>query len=65
MEKSKERLEILEKIDEFERMGKFDQDVENDPPTIPLNPSDVDYLHRKITSKIKTRVANHLSLIHI
>ncbi len=61
MEKSKERLEILEKIDEFERMGKFDQDVENDPPTIPLNPSDVDYLHRKITSKIKTRVANHIA----
>ncbi len=58
MEKAKDRLEILEKINEYERLGKFDQDVENDPPTVPLNPDDVDYLHKKLSSKIKTKVAN-------
>lgn len=59
MEKSKERLEVLAKIDELERLGKFDQDVENDPPTVPLNPEDVDYLHKKLKSKINTAFANH------
>lgn len=61
MEKSKERLEILKKIEELERLGKFDQDVENDPPTVLLEPNDVDYLHTKLKSKIKTRFANHVA----
>ena len=36
MEKAQDRLEILEKIAEYERRGTFDRDVENDPPTVPL-----------------------------
>ena len=36
IEKSKDRLEILEKIKKLEESGIFDVDVENDPPTIPL-----------------------------
>ena len=32
MEKSKERLNILKKIEEYERSGRFDEDVEDDPP---------------------------------
>ena len=43
--KSKERLEILKKIDEYELEGKFDVDVEEDPPTIALT-KDVDYLNK-------------------
>lgn len=60
IEKSKERLEVLEKIDKLEREGKFDIDVENDPPTIELTPDNVDYLRRSGTSKIKRKVANKI-----
>lgn len=56
--KSKERLEILKKIEKLELEGKFDVDAENDPPTIILTPDKVDYLKEKATSKIKAKVAN-------
>ena len=59
-EKSKDRIEILKKIEELEKEGKFDVDVEDDPPTIILEPDDVDYLNKKSTSKIKTIVANRI-----
>ena len=36
VEKSKERLEILEKIERLEQEGHFDVDAEDDPPTIIL-----------------------------
>lgn len=57
-EKSKERLEILEKIKQLEKEGRFDVDAENDPPTIPLTPDNVDYLKEKSTSKFKNILAN-------
>lgn len=60
IEKSKDRLEVLEKIDKFEREGKFDIDVENDPPTIELTPDNVDYLRKSGTSKLKRKVANKI-----
>jgi 1-acyl-sn-glycerol-3-phosphate acyltransferase len=55
--KSPERLEILEKISRLEREGKFDIDVEPDPPAKKLMPDDVDYLRKKTRSKIKTMFA--------
>ncbi len=58
IEKSKERLEILEKIKKLELEGKFDIDAENNPPTIVLTPENVDYLKKKTSSKIKNKVAN-------
>lgn len=60
IEKSKDRLEVLEKIDKLEREGKFDIDVENDPPTIELIPDNVDYLRKSGTSKLKRKVANKI-----
>lgn len=57
-EKSKERLKIIEKIENLEREGKFDVDPEEDPPTIPLMPDKVDYLDKKLSSKFKTKIAN-------
>ena len=57
-EKAKDRLEVLDKIAELEKQGKFDVDVEEDPPTITLEPENVDYLNRKSMSKVKTIVAN-------
>lgn len=53
--KSKERLEVLDKIARYEREGRFDEDVEEDPPTRELKPDQVDYLKRKLSSRIKTR----------
>lgn len=60
VEKSQERIEILEKIKKLEEEGKFDIDAENDPPTIILTPENVDYLKRKSYSKIKNKVANKM-----
>lgn len=58
MEKSKERLQILEKINELEKKKMFDVDVEDDPETIELKPNKVDYLNKKLKSKIATFFAN-------
>ena len=59
-EKAKDRLEVLNKIENLEKEGKFDVDVEEDPPTIELMPDRVDYLNKKIMSKTKTIVANKI-----
>lgn len=58
IEKSKDRLAIIEKIEYLEKTGQFDKDPENDPPTIPLLPDAVDYLNEKLSSRLKTRLAN-------
>lgn len=60
IEKSPDRLAIIEKIKKLELEGKFDVDPENDPPTIILTPDNVDYLRSKTTSKVKTSVANKI-----
>lgn len=54
VEKAKDRLEVLEKIKDYENKGIFDADVENDPPasTI-LQPNQVDYKRKKLINKIK------------
>lgn len=54
VEKAKDRLEVLEKIKEFESKGMFDVDVENDPPaSFSLLPNQIDYKRKKLTNKIK------------
>ncbi len=55
--KAKDRLLVLEKIAQYEREGRFDEDVEEDPPTKELQPEDIDYLRKKASSKIKKRFA--------
>ena len=55
--KAKDRLQVLEKIAQYEREGRFDEDVEEDPPTKELQPEDIDYLRKKASSKIKKRFA--------
>ena len=62
MEKSQERLDILKKIEEYERKELWDQDVENDPPSPVLMPNKVDYLNKKLSSKIKTFIANKMGI---
>ena len=51
-----ERSEILEKIRLFEKEGKFDQDVEEDPPYTPLQVGSVDYEHKRFSTKIKSKL---------
>ena len=64
MEKSKERLEIIEKINTFEKEKKFNEDVENDPAVFPIKPNEVDYLNKKLSSKILTKLANFLGTMY-
>lgn len=56
--KSQDRLKVLKRIEMLEREGKFDVDVEDDPPTIVLTPENIDYLRTTMTSKIKRIFAN-------
>lgn len=60
MELNEERLRVLEKIEANEKAGLFNDDVENDPPTIELLPNKVDYLNKKLSSKIATSIANRM-----
>lgn len=53
IEKAPDRLEVLKKIEELERQGIFDKDVEDDPPTIELLPHQIDYKRKKLINKIK------------
>lgn len=57
VKKSQDRLKVLEKIEQFEKEGCFDVDVEEDPPTVTLEPEDVDYLNEKSLSKVKSKIA--------
>ncbi len=57
---SQDRLEVLRKIEKFEREGKLNEAVENDPPAPELMPDKVDYLCKKWSSKISRKVANFL-----
>ncbi len=56
--KSENRLQILEKIAEYEKNRWFDRDVEDDPPTRPLDYSRVDFVGRKFSTRLQTRIAN-------
>ncbi len=57
VKQSQDRLDVLKKIEEYEKEQRFDEDVENDPVSRVLMPNEVDYLRKKISSKIKTRMA--------
>lgn len=57
---SADRLAILAKIKEYEREGRFDEDVEDDPPAPELLPDQVDYLCKKLSSKIGRKIANRV-----
>ena len=58
---SPDRVEVLKRITEYERDGRFDEDVENDPPAPELLPNQVDYLCKKLSSKVSRRIANFVA----
>ena len=57
---SPERRAVLDKIAEKERAGLFNEPVENDLPAKELLPEEIDYLCKKVSSKIKRRIANFI-----
>ena len=54
---SPDRRKVLERIEELERKGIFDIDVEDDPPTRQIEVGEVDYLYKKLSSKIWSKIA--------
>lgn len=64
MEISENRRRILARIEEYERLGLFDKDVEDDPETTPLDPDSVDYTQKKLSTRIGSFVANRLGRRH-
>lgn len=52
-----DRKKVLEKIEQYELEGRFDEDVEDDPEGRTIMPGEVDYTQKKITSKIASRIA--------
>ncbi len=59
MEKTEARIKVLKRIAELEKLEQWDKDVEEDPETIELLPNKVDYLNKKLSSKILNIIANH------
>lgn len=55
--RAKDRVEILHKIEQFEKEGRFDEDVETDPPGRVLLPDEIEYVQKSITDKLKTKIA--------
>ena len=55
-----DRLRVLARIREYEAQGRFNEDVEEDAPAAPIQPGEVDYTIKKLSSKAKTKVANFL-----
>ncbi len=57
------RAAILKKIEEYERRGLFDQDVEEDPPSKELRPEDITYIKRGPLAAIQRWMAFRLAYI--
>ena len=51
------RMEVLNRIRQLEREGRFDVDAEDDPPGRELLPNEVDYLKRSFKSKTQAKYA--------
>ncbi len=55
--RAQDRVEVLRKIEEYEFEGRFDEDVENDPPGRVLMPDEIDYVNKTLRQKLKTKFA--------
>ena len=60
-----DRVEILKKIAEYERAGRFDEDVENDPPSRVLRAEEIDYIPKGFIKWIKTKLAVKMAHIFV
>ncbi len=57
---SPSRRKVLDRIARYEYEGRFDEDVEDDPPAPELVPGVVDYTNKKLKNRIIARYANKL-----
>ncbi len=55
--RAQERVAILKRIEEYERAGRFDEDVEDDPPSRELLPDEIEYVKRSARERLKTKFA--------
>lgn len=64
VKKAPDRLAVLAKIREYEQAGIFDRDVEDDPPTVPLDYAKVDFTGKRLSTRIGTAIANRVATAH-
>ncbi len=55
--RAQDRVAILQKIEEYERAGRFDEDVEDDPPGRVLMPDEIEYIRKSASERVKTKIA--------
>lgn len=51
---------LEEKMLDYEKRGLFNTDVNDDPPPRKIMPGEVDYLHKKLKTRIVCKMANHI-----
>ncbi len=54
---NEDRRRILEKIALYEKEGRFDEDVEDDPPSRTIMPGEVDYTQKKLSTRLYSKFA--------
>ena len=59
------RKEALAKIEELEREGRFDVDVEKDPPSRKIKPGEVDYQEKKPSTRFKASFSFFLARFYL
>lgn len=55
--RAKDRVEVLRRIEEYEKQCRFDEDVEQDPPGRVLMPDEIDYIKKSMAARLKTKFA--------
>ena len=63
--RSQYRVELTKKIEKYEIEGRFDEDVEDDPPSRTIMPDEIDYLRRSPVAKIKTKIAHQKAKVFL
>ena len=62
---SPERQEIIDRINQYEKEGRFFEDVENDPPSRELMPDEIDYLKRSLWKDTKAGLSILFAKIYL
>lgn len=60
-----DKLSPFERINLLESIGEFNADVMDDPPSPELLPEKIDYVQKKLGTKVKSKIANFASHIGI
>ena len=63
--RTKYRVELNKKIEQYEAEGRFDEDVESDPPSRMIMPDEIDYLRRSPIAKLKTQITHQKAKIFL